>query len=121
MQEIKIMHAGEPERVPNHFHPGMEQNFAMLQFHIKAIIEYLEAREPGASEELSQRVFYHKCYAVMFSRETAMKKATPENALQTSAIHNNMVGKLEKEAHEKSWLDVFNRALKNAKHAGKEA
>lgn len=107
--------------VQDHIHPALEKAIAEMKWAVNAMVEYLEAREPGASIELQRNAFYHQCYAVMLSREQSTKRATPENALQASAMHNNAIGELERLAQERKWMDVFNKALRNAKQVARES
>ena len=108
------------QQVPQHFHPGMEKAVAELRWAFKALAEYLEELEPGASEVLARRVFYHKCFAVMLSKATAKAKATPDTVLDVGIAHNKVIGELEREANERNWLDVLGNARRNAEHAAKE-
>ena len=91
-----------------------------LEFKIDALVAVLDKAIPGFGQAYEKQLFYSKCFGVMAGSEQIRHdpKGDAVGMLQANA---KLIEELRKQAEEKGWMELFERAQEEAKKKVAEA
>ena len=91
-----------------------------LEFKIDALVAVLDKAIPGFAEAYQKQLFYSKCFGVMAGSEQ-IRHDPKGDAVAMLQANAKMIGELRKQAEEKGWMDLFEKAQAEAKRKVAEA
>ena len=93
-----------------------------LEFKISALVAVLDKTMPGFAEAYEKQLFFSKCLGVMAGSEQ-IRDAPEGNLAAVAMLQSNakLIESLRKQAEEKGWMDLFDKAQEEAKKQVREA
>lgn len=91
-----------------------------LEFKINALVAVLDKVTPGFAEAYEKQLFYSKCFGVMAGSEQ-LRQNPKGDAIGMLKGNAKLTGDLRKQAEEKGWLELFEKAQAEAKKQVAEA
>ena len=91
-----------------------------LEFKIDALVAVLDKAMPGFGQAYEKQLFYSKCFGVMAGSEQ-IRHDPKGDAIGMLEANAKLIGDLRKQAEEKGWMELFERAQEEAKKKVAEA
>ena len=85
-----------------------------LEFKIDALVAVLDKVTPGFKEAYEKQLFYSKCFGVMAGSEQ-IRQNPQGDAIGMLKGNAKLIEELRKQAQDKGWMDLFQKAKEEAK------